>query len=244
MTKRLEPDFLRAKALCYACVRDDYLSNAIQRAGQHRVCSYCRNRRPSTSVPGLAGYVAAAFERHYWRTPDQPDSLQARASDDPEMAYAWEREGEPVVDAIKDAAGIPEEAARDIQAVLAEEHGSVDPGMVGVETEFDADSHYLEWGRSGDAWNRKWTEFTLSLKTEARFFNPTTAEHLGSVFKDLGDRTADDGKALIVSAGPERGEKRGRFTSTLHSDVVEFLADLAECRPLARRDRGHTLTSQ
>ena len=54
--------------------------------------------------------------------------------------YEWDREGEPVDDAIA-AAGMPQEAAMDIRQILAERFSGWDAAMSGQETEFDGESY-------------------------------------------------------------------------------------------------------
>jgi hypothetical protein len=47
-----------------------------------------------------------------------------------------------------------------------------------------------------------WRSFENSLKTEARFFNRTAANHLTSIFDGIGDLQTRDGRPLVVDAGP------------------------------------------
>jgi hypothetical protein len=63
----------------------------------------------------MADLIDAVFEQHYVRTSDQPNSWQYARLSDKESDYDWERDGEPVVFAIMNAAEIPETAAQDIQ---------------------------------------------------------------------------------------------------------------------------------
>jgi hypothetical protein len=47
-----------------------------------------------------------------------------------------------------------------------------------------------------------WRSFENSLKTEARFFSRTAANHLTSVFDGIGELQTRDGRPLVVDAGP------------------------------------------
>jgi hypothetical protein len=158
--------------------------------------------RKAYTIGTLAERIEEVFEHHYSRTSDQPNSWQQSALSDRESNYDWERDGEPVVHAIANAADMPEEAAQDIQAILDHEHGDFDSAAMGEETEFCSDSHYEQKGASDSAWQAEWSSFESSLKSEARFFSGTAAAHLGSVFSGLDAMSATDGRPLVIDAGP------------------------------------------
>ena len=47
-----------------------------------------------------------------------------------------------------------------------------------------------------------WRSFENSLKTEARFFSRTAANHLTSIFDGIGELQTREGRPLVVDAGP------------------------------------------
>jgi len=47
-----------------------------------------------------------------------------------------------------------------------------------------------------------WRSLEKSLKTEARFFSRTAANHLASIFDGIGELQTRDGRPLVVDAGP------------------------------------------
>ena len=47
-----------------------------------------------------------------------------------------------------------------------------------------------------------WRSFENSLKTEARFFSRTAANHLTSILNNIGELQPRDGRPLVVDAGP------------------------------------------
>jgi RES domain len=47
-----------------------------------------------------------------------------------------------------------------------------------------------------------WRSFENSLKTEARYFSRTAANHLTSIFDGIGELQTRDGRPLVVDAGP------------------------------------------
>ncbi len=191
-----------AKALCWRCVGEAYLRAEIRRQGRRRRCAFCERTAKSYTIDEMAERIEAVFDQHFVRTFDQPNSWQQTMLSDRESDYDWERDGEPVVDAIMNAADMPEAAAQDIQALLDDEHGDFDTDAMGEETEFSAESYYEEKGTDDRAWQEEWRDFERALKTEARFFSRTAAAHLASVFRDIEAMSARDGRPLVIGAGP------------------------------------------
>lgn len=196
-------DDLKAKHICFECVGDAYLSEEIEQNGKINQCSYCHTTAESYSIEKLAERIETAFDHHYYRTSDQPNSWQQSLLADRESNYDWERDGVPVVDAIEAAADIPQNAAEDVQAVLDDKHADFESAKMGEETEFSSDSCYEERGASDRAWQEEWREFERSLKKEARFFSRFAATHLSSVFGGIDRLMTTDGCALVVGVGPQ-----------------------------------------
>ena len=109
---------LKANNLCYRCVEEAYLGAEMERDGRRHRCSYCKRSGKSYTIGNMAERIEEVFEQHYRRTSDQPNSCQQTLLSDRESDYYWERAGEPVVQAIANAAVMPEEAAQDIQTIL------------------------------------------------------------------------------------------------------------------------------
>lgn len=194
---------LKAKRICSQCVGEEYLATKVIAEGRRRKCDYCGTLRKSFSISEMSECIESAFERHYVRTSDQPDDMQYSMLRDRESSYEWERDGEPVVYAIMNAAEIPEEAAEDIQAVLAEKHGDFEADKMGEETEFSTDAHYTERGADPSHWMMEWRSFDESLRSEARFFSKSAEQHLASIFDQLEILETRDGRPVVLDAGPE-----------------------------------------
>lgn len=193
---------LKAKKLCQHCVGEAYLNKEIKTKGKRLKCSYCNRVSEAYRIGEIASLIEAAFDRHYRLTSDQPDPWQYSLLSDKESDYEWERDGEPVVDAIMYSADIPEAAAEDIHYILEDQYYDSHMAKVGEETEFCEGSYYEEIGASGQSWQEEWLEFEKSLKTKARFFSRTAARHLVSVFNGIETMRTRDGRPVIVDAGP------------------------------------------
>ena len=202
MTHAHDNETLSQKLLCFNCVGDTYLQEEIQRNGQRGRCSYCEGVSPTYTIENLAERVEQAFEQHYERTADQPNSWQERLLADRESDYVWERDGEPVVWAIANAATIDEEVAQNIQSILEEKHDDSDYTGVGEETAFCSASYYEEKPASDETWKAAWAGFEQSLRTEARFFSRSAADHLTSLFSALERMSTIDDRPLVIDAGP------------------------------------------
>jgi hypothetical protein len=68
---------------------------------------------------------------------------------DKEIDYDWDRHGEPVLEAIAEAASIEGQVAQDVLDILEERHADWESAQMGEECEFDSDSRY-EWKNARD----------------------------------------------------------------------------------------------
>lgn len=194
---------LKTRRICSDCVNDSFLKGEIATTGKSGTCHYCEQTGKCFSIEEMSERVEGAFEEHYQRTSDQPDSFESMMLSDRESDYEWERHGEEALYAIMNAAEIPDQAASDIQGVLADKFYDFEAAKAGEETEFAAGSYYEEKGADVSGWQDEWHAFERSLKTEARFFSRTSAEFLNSIFSGIDGMKAHDGRPMIVLAGPK-----------------------------------------
>jgi len=180
-------DELKAKRLCYHCLVEEFLRAEIKRAGKRGRCSYCLKLAKSYTIEDMAERIDTAFEQHFIQLPDDGNG-----------------DGEPAVSAIENAANIPEEVAKDIQAVLEDKHYDHEAAKCGEECKFGSDSYYAEKGADEFAWQDEWRYFERSLKTEARFFSRIAAAHLTRIFGGMDKMSTTDGKPLVVDVGPDK----------------------------------------
>jgi hypothetical protein len=216
------------KHICFECAHETYLAQMIEKVGKSEECSYCGQTQACIPIEELADCVETAFHDHYVRTSDQPHSWQQSLLSDRESDYDWERDGQPVLDAIEEAAAIPHEAAEDVLKILDDRHGDFDSAAMGEETEFSYDSYYEEKSASAHGWNEEWRCFEQSLRTEARFFSRSASELLARVFGNIDVLKTKPRHPLVVDAGPNRRLNHLYRARVFQSDEK---LEVALCRP-------------
>lgn len=201
MTDERDIDALEKSRICANCVGEAFLSAQIERDGDTGTCHYCGEDGKTISIGELADEIDAAFENHYRPTATTPSSFEHAMMK--EGDYDWEREGEPVVYAIGEAAEIDEEPAEDVRKVLEEKHWDKEVAQMGDEGPFDEEAHYTAKEIDDVEYRENWRYFESNLKTEARFFSATAEATLDSIFEELADHSDPEGNPVIVEAGPE-----------------------------------------
>lgn len=208
-----------ARLICHHCISNPYLKDLVRRTGKVGNCFYCGNRAKSYTILQISELILRAFDSHYAQVFDE------------ETDYDDIPEGEPVNEAISEAAGIPETAAEDIRDLLAYESYDHELAQMGFSSPFDDDSWYIKKDIHDHHWQRQWEEFERILKFESRFFNQEGMDLLQSIFKDIGDMETHDGRSLIKLIVP------GSELSGLHRARV-FHQDEKLREALARPETG------
>lgn len=168
------------------------------------MCDYCGTDSSTTfSIEVLADACERAFENHYEQTATEPDGMEYAMSNDPDIGYEWEREGELALWAIADAANISEEIAGDIRSVLEDRNYDHERTMMGEECAFAEDSHYTQTDAGHGEFLMLWHLFVSELKTKTRFFSPVAASILDQIFSGIADLRTVSGASVVVLAGPE-----------------------------------------
>ncbi|HBQ40188.1 MAG TPA: hypothetical protein DD808_06410 [Halieaceae bacterium] len=194
---------LNAKRICTECIGEECLSNHVAATGVAAKCDYCSQTATTWRLEQLAESIETAFDHHYIRTADQPDSWQERMLADRESHYEWFREGQPTVEAFQEAAVIELEVAENVQSILDDKYACYDPSDMDGETEFSAGCHYEEKGATDEAWQADWRNFEKSIQREARFFSRSAAAHLTQVFGHIDSLKTITNQPLVVDAGPQ-----------------------------------------
>jgi len=199
-----ECEELEEKTVCSGCVGEAYLAGCIENEGEEGECSFCgEDEIPCISLEEFSDRTDAAFDTHYSRTSSEPNSYEYAMLRDKEIDYDWEREGQQTLYAIMDAANTSEEIARDVQAILSYRYFDFEEATMGMEAEFSEEAHYEEIMPRDERWQEEWDRFEKQIKTEARFFNRTAAEHLGKLFDHIDEMRTKDGRSLVETIGPE-----------------------------------------
>ncbi|CUJ30121.1 RES domain-containing protein [Cognatishimia activa] len=198
-----EDEALRGKMICFECIGESYMSAVVEEEGEVDECSYCEEEQATITMEEFCDHIDGAFEQHYSRTSQEPNSYEYAMLRDREISYDWYRDGDKSVDIIADAAQISEAIAQDAQAILDYRHSDRESAEMGLETEFSDDAHYEEIMPRDWKWQEQWDEFERLIKKEARFFSRTAASHLGELFDKIDEMRTRSGRSLVVDAGPD-----------------------------------------
>lgn len=196
-----DQDTPETKRICADCVGESYLKKLIQ-AEPHDCCSYCDAEGPTVSIEELADRIERAFEDHYQRTSEDPDGFEYAMSRDPDMDYEWERDGQSAMWAILNALDVSEDAAKDVQSMLADRHYDHSSVEVGEECPFFDDSHYAEKEVGHGEFLMLWRDFENDIKTKARFFSRSGQSILDQIFAGVAELQTIHGAPVVVTAGP------------------------------------------
>ncbi|WP_410055209.1 RES family NAD+ phosphorylase [Pseudomonas aeruginosa] len=150
----------------------------------------------------MADHVERAFQEHYIRTSDYPSEWDEFLMRDPESNHVWERDGEPVEEAIESAASIPAQAAHDVLGILRTRHADIENDQMHVESEFGPGTHYEQKYSAALLWQIAWQNFETALKTEARYFSRFASEHLAAIFGGIDQLNTNDHRQLVAEGGP------------------------------------------
>jgi RES domain len=188
------------RLLCSTCVREQFLRDEIEREGENARCFYCEEEGKTISIEKMADRIDRAFEQHFELTPNEPSGFESSMMK--ETDYQWHREGQPVVDAIADAANIDGAPAEDIRLVLADRYYDREREKMGEEGPFDDEACYTEKRVDDIEFQDEWSAFETSLKKHARFFGRTAYVTLATIFDGLSEHKTRDERKAVVNAGP------------------------------------------
>ncbi len=189
-----------ARALCHRCVGEAWLTAEILKTGEMAECSYCQEEHKCLSLDELADHVERVFKQHFFRTADEPSSMEYTMLK--EGLSDWYRSGESAADIIVSTAEVSYEIAEDIREVLNERHSDRESYEMQEECEFDADAHYGTKGVDTFEQTAVWRYFEDSLKTKSRYFSQMAGQILASIFEGIGEYKTEAGLPIVVDAGP------------------------------------------
>ncbi len=190
------------KQICQECVGEPFLKSQIDTKAQINTCSYCSQNAKCIIISDLSQKVKSAFKRHYKNNSRIWNWLDGNNKD-----------GKSVLEAIRDSALVPIEAAKDIQTILIfyKKQGAVIRFFSFfssfLDFDFSQESKCVPQTFNDNEWRKKWKSFESTLKTEARYFNSEGARLLSSIFDDLNTLSTAENSSLIVHAGPQQKTK-------------------------------------
>ena len=173
--------------VCHDCIGDSFLADEVKEKGSRGMCGYCDKRRKALTLEKLAERIHGVLQEHF----------RLSLNETP-----WRRSGYPVVDLIANMAGLDEEIADDVRALLSEPH-EYEAMTDGAENPYDSDAHYEEL--SPDEWDflDTWEAFRSEIRSRARFFSTSAETALRDIFRDLSTLKTFDEQPVIRKITPE-----------------------------------------
>ena len=189
------------KWVCHECIGDWFLASEVKTQYIPAMCSYCGGTREAVTLEKLADRTHDTLQKHFELTPDHP-------SEPYEYVEAgegrWERRGDPVEYAMAEMAGLEQNVADDVRALLSDQHGyrAVRGGM---EDPYGRDAMYESRGPNDLGFRYTWSELRREVRSRSRFFSTEAEEMLRFIFGDISAHKASDDRPVVREIGP--GEK-------------------------------------
>ncbi len=181
---------LTEKRLCIRCITEPHLISEVTASGEEAECDYCEQTEMTETLADLADRFEVMFDQHFERE-GEPD-------------FPWESpSGESAAFIIADTAGLEEEPAADIQAILADRHDDLESRKIGEATAYDSELTYVASSIDDHEFRDAWADLETDLKTRRRFFSSTAEEGFDRLFADVHQLTTQDGKPVVRTIGPD-----------------------------------------
>ena len=181
--------------ICSTCVKENYLSSKIRRLKQQAICYYCNDDGPVITIAGISDEIATVLKSYYQQTSPEPSELDLAMIR--HRIREWEREGEPVIQVIRDVSKIKEGPAEHIRRVLADRYWHATE--FSQEGPFDQDAQYVESDVDDKKHHERWSDLENDIKINTRFFSSRMRATLDSIFEVLNDYQYKT-KSLIIEA--------------------------------------------
>src|SRR5579872_4335731 len=85
-------------AVCWQCVKDEYLQKIIQKQGMRQLCSVCGKKRMAFTINELGGVLAPIIREHY----EPGEQYRIFGEDDHD---SWAQEGDQLSHLVQDVLG-------------------------------------------------------------------------------------------------------------------------------------------
>lgn len=178
------------KRICGACVSDEYLKAEIAESPTlDQACDYCESVCPTIDMWSLAERCDSVIESFY-----EVSSLSNAV-----IIYDRTPEGDDLVGVLYQIVGSSQEMVDDLVELLTE----IWFDYSCHEHRYGEDPWFIEKSNLSEPLSNAWNKMEQSLRHEARYFNPTAARMLESVFGTVLDDRTCEGNAVIVELGPD-----------------------------------------
>ena len=209
------------KYVCHECIGDHFLASEVKAQRIPSMCSYCGETREAVTLENLADRAHEVLRQCFKPTPDHPSEPDEYMK---EREGRWERRGEPANYVIAEIAGLDEEIAADVTALLSHLHGGYRVIKEGGEDPYGDDAMYEARGPNDSGFRYTWAELRRQIRSRSRFFSTESEEMLRSIFGDLYAHTASDGKPVVREISPRNPDASvWRARTALSSDELEAL---------------------
>ena len=198
-TNRLTMKEEQPKHICHECIGDQFLASEVKTKYPPAVCHYCGGTREAIALENLAQRTHDELQEHFELTPDYPsepyEHLEASQG-------RWERRGETAKYIVAEMAGLDEEAAGDVTALLSDQYGGQSVIREGGEDPYGDDAMYEARGPNDLGFRYTWEKFRREVRSRSRFFSTETEEMLGYIFGDLRTHKATDDQPVVREINP------------------------------------------
>ena len=173
--------------VCHDCIGDSFLADEVKEKSHRGLCGYCGKRRKALMLEKLAERIHEVLQEHFRLSRNE---------------ISWRQSGYPVVDLITNMAGLDEEIAEDVRALLSEPH-EYEAMTDGAENPYDSDAHYEELHPDELGFLDTWEAFCNEIRSRTRFFSTSAEDALRSIFGDLSKLKTFEDQPVIREITPE-----------------------------------------
>ncbi len=181
-------------AVCWQCIKDEYLKVIVKNEGKVEKCTLCDRRRKAFTAEDLAEAVDPIMREHFALGED----VKRFGPDDEEW---WEQEGDPLDHHLQEVIAQYLGFEDEIVAALEER----DPADIqdGGSPFYDSSQDYVPVKIRPYAYYEEWNYVSEDLKHRRRFFSSAASALFARVFEDVETRksrnreTGDDEKVIF-----------------------------------------------
>ena len=207
------------KYVCHECIGDQFLASEVKAQYDPAVCYYCGKTGEAIMLENLAERTHDVLQEYFELTPDYPSEPYEHME---ASEGRWERRGEPANYIIAEIAGLDEEIADDVTALLSHQHGGHWAIRRGGEDPYGDDAMYEARGPNDSGFRYTWAELRRQIRSSSRFFSTVSEEMLRFIFGDLSAYTASDDKSVVREISPGNPDASvWRARAALSTDKLE-----------------------